>query len=76
LNQTEAYTHREIAGGGERNAGKIDIPTMIIHGTDDEVVPYWHGTELYSRASNPYKVRALNAGVRVRSNRQSLIFSL
>ncbi|ELR13238.1 alpha/beta hydrolase, putative [Acanthamoeba castellanii str. Neff] len=35
--------------------GKIEIPTMIIHGTDDEVVPYWHGTELYAKAGNPYK---------------------
>jgi fermentation-respiration switch protein FrsA (DUF1100 family) len=54
---------------------------MIIHGTDDEVVPYWHGTELYSRASNPYKVRALNAVcvyvcVCVRSTHHSLTFSL
>jgi fermentation-respiration switch protein FrsA (DUF1100 family) len=45
-----------ISRGGWGLEGKIEIPTMIIHGTDDEVVPYWHGTELYAKAGNPYKV--------------------
>jgi len=35
---------------------KIDIPTLIIHGTNDEVVPYVHGCDLYNRARRPYKV--------------------
>jgi len=26
---------------------KIDSPTMILHGTHDEIVPFWHGQELF-----------------------------
>jgi len=27
---------------------EIEAPVLVIHGTDDEVVPFWHGTELHS----------------------------
>ena len=56
--------------------GKIDIPTMIIHGTDDEVVPYWHGTELYAKAGNPYKVLRAKRCVRGQCTNLSLTRSL
>jgi len=35
---------------------KILIPTLIVHGKVDEVVPYWHGAELYAKAARGYKV--------------------
>jgi alpha-beta hydrolase superfamily lysophospholipase len=33
--------------------GSIDIPKLIIHGTADQVIAFWHGQELYERASPP-----------------------
>ena len=35
---------------------KIRCPTFIIHGTQDEVVPFKHGKELYDRIHDDYKV--------------------
>lgn len=29
-----------------------EAPTLVIHGTKDEVVPFWHGVELYNSCSN------------------------
>ena len=29
------------------------IPTLIIHGTNDSVIPYWHGQTLYATAQDP-----------------------
>jgi fermentation-respiration switch protein FrsA (DUF1100 family) len=56
--------------------GKIEIPTMIIHGTDDEVVPYWHGTELYAKAGNPYKVPPVSAPPFIHTYHSSLFLTL
>lgn len=39
--------------------GKIEAPTLVIHGTDDEIVPFWHGVELQKGCKNgvePYWV--------------------
>ena len=33
--------------------GSIDIPKLIIHGTADQVIAFWHGQELYERAAPP-----------------------
>ena len=33
--------------------GRILAPTLIIHGTDDEVVPISHGYELHGKLQNP-----------------------
>jgi len=33
--------------------GNIDIPKLIIHGTADQVIAFWHGQELYERANMP-----------------------
>ncbi|MEP7289010.1 MAG: alpha/beta fold hydrolase [Chloroflexota bacterium] len=37
--------------GGEENSiaivGKLTQPTLIVHGTEDEIVPYWMGTALH-----------------------------
>ncbi len=29
------------------------VPVLIIHGTDDRVIPYWHGRSLYESAVGP-----------------------
>ena len=31
----------------------ITIPKLIIHSTEDDVIPYWMGVELYNKASAP-----------------------
>lgn len=33
--------------------GDVECPVMIIHGTADQTVPFWHAGKLYSRLSNP-----------------------
>lgn len=33
--------------------GKLTCPVMIIHGTHDGTVPFWHGEALYAAAPNP-----------------------
>lgn len=40
--------------------GKVKIPKLIIHSTDDEIVPFHHGKELFERAIEPkefYRMR-------------------
>lgn len=32
---------------------RITVPKLVIHGTDDGVVPYWHGRRLYELAAPP-----------------------
>lgn len=32
---------------------RITLPTLVIHGTDDEVVAFWHGQRLYELARGP-----------------------
>jgi fermentation-respiration switch protein FrsA (DUF1100 family) len=31
---------------------RIEAPTLVIHGTDDEIVPFWHGVEIYKGCRN------------------------
>jgi fermentation-respiration switch protein FrsA (DUF1100 family) len=31
---------------------KIEAPTLVIHGTDDEIVPFWHGVEIHKSCRN------------------------
>ncbi|CEL92876.1 unnamed protein product [Vitrella brassicaformis CCMP3155] len=33
--------------------GKLRCPVYIIHGTKDEIVPYWHGKDLYKQSRHP-----------------------
>jgi fermentation-respiration switch protein FrsA (DUF1100 family) len=40
------------------NSGKMirdiaPVPVMIIHGTEDRIVPYYHGLRLYASANEP-----------------------
>ncbi len=32
---------------------EVKIPKLIIHSTEDEVIPYWMGVELYNKAPEP-----------------------
>ena len=32
---------------------KIDCPVLVMHGTDDEVIPFWHGQALFDAAPGP-----------------------
>ena len=32
---------------------RIDCPVLVIHGTDDEVIQFWHGQMLYDKARDP-----------------------
>lgn len=39
-----------------RTAGKLPrvrMPVLVIHGTDDEVIGFWHGQRLYALAAGP-----------------------
>jgi fermentation-respiration switch protein FrsA (DUF1100 family) len=31
----------------------VDCPLLVLHGTDDQTIPIWHGEALYSRAKAP-----------------------
>jgi fermentation-respiration switch protein FrsA (DUF1100 family) len=33
--------------------GNVDCPVLVMHGTEDEVVPFWHGKKLYAAAPEP-----------------------
>ncbi len=39
----------------EENIQKINIPTLFIHGTEDDVVPYMHGKRLYELSAADQK---------------------
>ncbi|KAG2378713.1 hypothetical protein C9374_007861 [Naegleria lovaniensis] len=34
----------------------IKAPVLIVHGTEDSIVPYSHGVELFERAQNKFKI--------------------
>ncbi|KAF0983151.1 hypothetical protein FDP41_011129 [Naegleria fowleri] len=34
----------------------IKVPVLIVHGTEDSIVPYSHGVELFERAQNQFKL--------------------
>ena len=44
-------------------AGRIaPVPLLLIYGTDDPVVPYRHGKELYDRAGEPKELWTIDGG--------------
>jgi fermentation-respiration switch protein FrsA (DUF1100 family) len=36
-----------------RKVGRIDIPKLIIHSLDDDIVPFEHGEKLFAKAAEP-----------------------
>jgi len=38
-------------------APEIRCPVFIVHGTQDEVVPFWHGQELFLSLSQPWRAK-------------------
>jgi fermentation-respiration switch protein FrsA (DUF1100 family) len=32
---------------------RADCPVLVIHGTEDEIIPFWHGQKLYDAAPEP-----------------------
>jgi pimeloyl-ACP methyl ester carboxylesterase len=44
-----SYTNHNLLSGGERSRerlGELDMPTLVLHGTEDPVVPYGNGEAL------------------------------
>ena len=39
--------------GTERRLREVRAPVLVIHGTRDEVIPFWHGARLLERANPP-----------------------
>ena len=37
----------------------LNVPTTIIHGTSDEIVPFWHGEELFNALNITYRRKPL-----------------
>lgn len=37
----------------ERKLARVRMPVLVIHGTDDEVIGFWHGERLYETAPGP-----------------------
>ena len=45
------------------NIRKINCPVLIIHGTDDKIIPIWHGQKLFKKANEPkFNLWVENAG--------------
>lgn len=38
-------------------APDIRCPVFIVHGTQDEVVPFWHGEELFLALRQPWRAK-------------------
>lgn len=36
-----------------RDIRKIHVPILIVHGRNDQVVPFWHGERLFQKANEP-----------------------
>ena len=36
-----------------RNIQQVNSPVLVIHGTEDEVIPFWHGEALFAAAPEP-----------------------
>ena len=45
-----------------RNIRNVDCPVLVMHGTDDRVIPFWHGKKLYDAAREPKMHLWIEAG--------------
>lgn len=41
---------------------RVNCPVLIIHGTDDEVIPLWHGRKVYDAAPDPKRFLWIDQG--------------
>lgn len=50
-------THFSVVPGDKfqnlRRIRRLDVPVLVIHGMQDEIVPFWHGEALYRAAPEP-----------------------
>jgi pimeloyl-ACP methyl ester carboxylesterase len=49
INMASTMTNHHVMAGGDRwreRLGELDVPTLVIHGTEDPVHPYGHGRAL------------------------------
>ena len=44
-----------------RRIGNVKVPLLVVHGTEDPVVPFWHGRKLYEKANEPKYSRWIEA---------------
>lgn len=51
-------------------AGNIEVPTMIIHGRDDDYTPYVQGEMIYERLAGPKKLYGVPGATHARSLNQ------
>ena len=50
---------------------KLKYPVLIIHGTDDKTIPFWHGQKLYSAANEPKQFYVVEkAGHRIPTDKE------
>lgn len=42
-----------------KDIGKVRCPLLIMHGTQDEVIPFWHGQKLFALANEPKRFYAV-----------------
>lgn len=42
---------------------RVNCPVLIIHGRDDDIIPFWHGQKLYEAAPGPKKHLWINKGL-------------
>jgi len=41
---------------------EIEVPLLVIHSRDDELIPYHHGEQLFAEATEPKQFLAINGG--------------
>ena len=55
--------HGEFKQTPNNHLKKIGCPILIIHGTDDRIIPIWHGRKLFEKANEPkFNLWVENAG--------------
>ena len=45
-----------------KRIGNVKCPVLIIHGTDDQIIPYAHGQALFKLANEPKRFVAVEEG--------------
>ena len=50
---TSFWTHLEASNTRIEKIRKVKSPTLVIHGMDDDVIPFIHGQQIFERAPKP-----------------------